>query len=117
MRVFDEALASGGRVKAIVAPGMGGATRREIDELTQRAKRFGAKGLAHLSIEVGGGVQGTHRQVPLAEGGDRGSRSEPPRTRATSSSWSRTCPTSPPMSSGGCVPSSASGSASLTRRC
>ena len=57
-RVFDDALASGGRVKAIVAPGMGGATRREIDELTERAKRFGAKGLAHLSVEAGGEVGG-----------------------------------------------------------
>jgi aspartyl-tRNA synthetase len=57
-RVFDDALASGGRVKAIVAPGMGGATRREIDELTERAKRFGAKGLANLSVEAGGKVGG-----------------------------------------------------------
>lgn len=48
--VFDTTLASGGRVKAIVAPGLGGATRREIDELTERAKRFGAKGLVHLSV-------------------------------------------------------------------
>jgi len=53
-RVFDEALAAGGRVKAIVAPGMGGATRREIDELTDRAKRFGAKGLVHLSVTSDG---------------------------------------------------------------
>jgi len=57
-RVFDEALAGGGRVKAVVAPGMGGATRREVDELTERAKRFGAKGLVHLSVEVGGALQG-----------------------------------------------------------
>jgi aspartyl-tRNA synthetase len=57
-RVFDGALASGGRVKGIVAPGMGGATRREIDELTERAKRFGAKGLAHLSVDAGGEVKG-----------------------------------------------------------
>jgi len=49
-RVFDDALAAGGRVKAIVAPGMGGATRREVDELTERAKRFGAKGLVHLAV-------------------------------------------------------------------
>jgi aspartyl-tRNA synthetase len=49
-RVFDDALASSGRVKAIVAPGLGGATRREIDELTEHAKRFGAKGLVHLSV-------------------------------------------------------------------
>jgi aspartyl-tRNA synthetase len=47
--VFDGALAAGGRVKAIVAPGLGGATRKELDELTERAKRFGAKGLVHLA--------------------------------------------------------------------
>jgi aspartyl-tRNA synthetase len=57
-RVFDEALASRGRVKAIVAPGMAGLTRREIDELTERAKRFGAKGLAYLGLEPGGEVKG-----------------------------------------------------------
>jgi aspartyl-tRNA synthetase len=49
-RVLDEALASGGRVKAIVAPGLGGATRRETDELMEQAKRFGAKGLVHLAV-------------------------------------------------------------------
>jgi aspartyl-tRNA synthetase len=56
--VFDSALAAGGRVKAIVAPAMAGVTRREIDELTERARRFGAKGLAHLSLEAGGEVKG-----------------------------------------------------------
>jgi aspartyl-tRNA synthetase len=57
-KVFDDAIASGGRVKAIVAPGMGGITRREIDELTERAKRFGARGLAYLAIEPGGELKG-----------------------------------------------------------
>jgi aspartyl-tRNA synthetase len=57
-RVFDEALAGGGRVKAIVAPGMAGATRKEIDELTERAKRFGAKGLAYLGLAEGGEIRG-----------------------------------------------------------
>ncbi len=52
--VFDGALAGGGRVKAIVAPGLGGATRREIDDLTERAKRFGAKGLVHLAVTADG---------------------------------------------------------------
>ena len=56
--VFDSALAAGGRVKAIVAPGMAGVTRREIDELTERARRFGAKGLAHLALEPGGEIKG-----------------------------------------------------------
>jgi aspartyl-tRNA synthetase len=56
-RVFDEALAAGGRVKAIVAPGMAGITRREIDELTERARRFGAKGLAYLALGAGGEIK------------------------------------------------------------
>ncbi len=53
-RVFDDALAGGGRVMAIVAPGLAGITRREIDELTERARRFGAKGLAYLALEADG---------------------------------------------------------------
>ena len=57
-RVFDETLAAGGRVKGITAPGMGGATRREIDELTELAKRLGAKGLVHLAVQEGGELHG-----------------------------------------------------------
>ncbi len=57
-RVFDDALAGGGRVKAIVAPGLGDAPRSRIDELTETAKRFGAKGLAHLAVEATGSVKG-----------------------------------------------------------
>ena len=49
---------AGGRVKAIAAPGLGGATRREIDELTELAKRFGARGLVHLAVEEGGALTG-----------------------------------------------------------
>jgi aspartyl-tRNA synthetase len=56
-RVFDEALAAGGRVKAIVAPGLGTASRSQIDELTELAKRFGAKGLASLAVEENGAVR------------------------------------------------------------
>jgi aspartyl-tRNA synthetase len=57
-RVFDETLAGGGLVKAIVAPGMGEATRRETDELTELAKRFGAKGLVHLAVQADGELHG-----------------------------------------------------------
>ena len=49
-RVFDETIAAGGVVKCIVVPGLGAASRREMDELTERARALGAKGLAHLSI-------------------------------------------------------------------
>jgi aspartyl-tRNA synthetase len=57
-RVFDETLASGGRVKGITAPGMAHATRREIDELTEMVKRFGARGLVHLAVQEDGELHG-----------------------------------------------------------
>jgi aspartyl-tRNA synthetase len=57
-RVFDAAIAAGGRVKAIVVPGMAGASRREIDELTEAARAAGAGGLAHLSCGAPGDVSG-----------------------------------------------------------
>jgi aspartyl-tRNA synthetase len=55
-RVFDETLAGGGRINAIVAPGMADATRSQIDELIGIAKRFGAKGLVHLAVHADGSV-------------------------------------------------------------
>ncbi len=57
-RVFDDNLTAGGAVKSIAAPGLAGATRREIDELVENAKRFGAAGLAHLAVEETGAVKG-----------------------------------------------------------
>ncbi|MGZ6267195.1 MAG: aspartate--tRNA ligase [Candidatus Limnocylindrales bacterium] len=56
-RVFDEALAAGGRVKAIVAPGMAEASRKQIDELVEFARRYGARGLAHVSVAADGAGQ------------------------------------------------------------
>ena len=56
-RVFDETLAAGGRVKAIAAPGMADSPRSRIDELTETAKRFGAKGLAYLAVEADGSIK------------------------------------------------------------
>ncbi|MDQ1323985.1 MAG: aspartyl-tRNA synthetase [Chloroflexota bacterium] len=57
-RVFDETLAAGNRVKGITAPGMAHATRREIDELTEMVKRFGARGLVHLAVQEDGELHG-----------------------------------------------------------
>src|SRR5258705_5167884 len=56
-RVFDETLASGGRVTAIVAPGLSTASRSQIDELTELARRFGGKGLASFAVEENGAVR------------------------------------------------------------
>jgi len=66
-RVFDETLTGGGRVKGVTAPGMGGVTRREIDELTELAKRFGARGLVHLSVQAGGELHGPIAKFLSAE--------------------------------------------------
>ncbi len=57
-RVFDDTLAAGGVVKAIVAPGLAGASRRELDALTESARKYGAEGLAHLAVEPTGAVKG-----------------------------------------------------------
>jgi aspartyl-tRNA synthetase len=65
--IFDSALAGGGRVRAIVAPGMAGITRREVDELTERARRFGARGLAYLGLEPGGEIKGPIAKFLSAE--------------------------------------------------
>jgi len=48
-RVFDTVLEAGGRVVGLTAPGMGGMTRGQIDELIELAKRWGAGGLVWLA--------------------------------------------------------------------
>src|SRR5256886_16099996 len=52
-KVFRGALDSGGVVKAINAKGFAGITTGQIEELTDTAKVFGAKGLAFIKIENG----------------------------------------------------------------
>jgi aspartyl-tRNA synthetase len=49
--VFSRALADGGTVAAIRVPGAATWTRRELDDLTETAKRYGAKGLVWMAIE------------------------------------------------------------------
>jgi aspartyl-tRNA synthetase len=50
-RVFSETIARGGRIKALRLPGRAEYTRREIDELTELVKGFGAKGLFTLALK------------------------------------------------------------------
>src|SRR4029077_6688423 len=52
-KVFRGALDAGGVVKAINAKGFAGITTGQIEELTETAKVFGAKGLAFIKIESG----------------------------------------------------------------
>jgi aspartyl-tRNA synthetase len=56
-RVFRHAAAGGGQVKAIVAPGCAGYSRRQVEELTRVAKEHGAKGLSTIALLESGGVK------------------------------------------------------------
>jgi aspartyl-tRNA synthetase len=50
---------------------MAGATRREIDELVESAKRLGAGGLAHLAVEEAGTVKGPIAKFLGEDGAER----------------------------------------------
>jgi aspartyl-tRNA synthetase len=53
-KVFLQALELGGKVKGFAAPGLAGLSRKDIDDLTNEAKVFGAKGLAWIKV-IGAG--------------------------------------------------------------
>jgi aspartyl-tRNA synthetase len=53
-RAFASALADGGVVKGLAAPGGGALSRKELDELVQVTKGRGAAGLVWLAVEPGG---------------------------------------------------------------
>jgi aspartyl-tRNA synthetase len=53
-QVFENAAASGGHVRAIKASGLGDYSRKQIDELTEYVRQFGAKGLAYIAISPEG---------------------------------------------------------------
>ena len=57
-RVFAEPIAAGGRVRGITAPGCAGYSRKQLDELTDVAKRHGAAGLVHLAVAADGTLHG-----------------------------------------------------------
>ncbi|HOQ27383.1 MAG TPA: aspartate--tRNA ligase [Armatimonadota bacterium] len=53
-KVFSGAVASGGLVKGLNARGCASFARREVDELVEVSKTFGAKGLAYFYVEESG---------------------------------------------------------------
>jgi aspartyl-tRNA synthetase len=57
-RVFSEQVAAGGAVFGITAPGCGDYSRKQLDELTDLARRHGAMGLVHLSAQPDGSLRG-----------------------------------------------------------
>lgn len=53
-KVFADAVAGGGLVKALNAKGCAGLSRKEIDDLTDFTKIYGAKGLAYVKVTEDG---------------------------------------------------------------
>ncbi len=49
-RVFADTIANGGTVRGLNARGLGGYSRKQIDELTETAKHYGAGGLAYIAL-------------------------------------------------------------------
>jgi len=56
--VFKNAISGGGLVKGVVYPGGAAMSRREIDELTELIKPYGAKGLAWIGVTGGADSDG-----------------------------------------------------------
>ena len=56
-KVFDETRASGGRIRAVRVAGRGGITRSDVDDLTERAKRYGANGLVWIALQPDGEIR------------------------------------------------------------
>ena len=63
--VFRSALAAGGQVKGIVYPGGAAIPRREIDELTDFVKQYGAKGLVWIGVTGAPGADGFYGEEAL----------------------------------------------------
>jgi aspartyl-tRNA synthetase len=53
-KVFIQAIELGGQVRGFAAPGMSGLSRKEVDDLTNEAKVYGAKGLAWIKVTDAG---------------------------------------------------------------
>jgi len=53
-KVFLQAVELGGQVRGFAAPKMAGLSRKEVDDLTNEAKLFGAKGLAWIKVTDSG---------------------------------------------------------------
>jgi aspartyl-tRNA synthetase len=53
-KVFLQAVELGGQVRGFAAPKMAGLSRKEVDDLTNEAKIFGAKGLAWIKVTDSG---------------------------------------------------------------
>jgi aspartyl-tRNA synthetase len=53
-QVFENTVTAGGHVRGINAAGLGDYSRKQLDELAEFAKKYGAKGLAYIALASNG---------------------------------------------------------------
>jgi aspartyl-tRNA synthetase len=53
-QVFESTVAAGGHVRGINATGLGDYSRKQLDELAEFAKKYGARGLAYIAMPASG---------------------------------------------------------------
>lgn len=66
-KVFKDTVTSGGLVKGMNVKGQAHYSRKQIDELTDFVKEFGAKGLASLVVEEGSAIRSSFAKFLSAE--------------------------------------------------
>jgi len=65
--VFESAVAAGGAVRGVNVRGMGDASRKQIDELTEYVRKFKAKGLAYLALAPDGQIRSSFAKFLSSE--------------------------------------------------
>ena len=58
-KVFQDVVAAGGHVRGINAKGLGDYSRKQIDDLTDFVKQYGARGLAYIAVGADGEYRST----------------------------------------------------------
>lgn len=66
-KVFEATAAEGGHVRGLNVKGQGNYSRKQLDELSEFVRKFGAKGLAHIAIDQSGEVRSSFSKF-LSEG-------------------------------------------------
>ncbi len=66
-KVFEDTVARGGHVRGLKAQGLGDYSRKQLDELTEWVKPYGAKGLAYLAVTTNGEERSSFAKFILSE--------------------------------------------------
>jgi aspartyl-tRNA synthetase len=66
-QVFENTVDAGGHIRGINARGLGDYSRKQLDELTEYIKKYGAKGLAYIAISTTGEQRSSFAKFVKAE--------------------------------------------------